>query len=1238
MFDHLKRVMGRVLGGTERNAIEEVFRPLSANDSRLPADVASFVTDGSPADVVARIGRIPDAADKVGILGGTAWSTDVSKFAAHKKLVATFSSWDPAALLRLTQVYQAATNSATGNRVTGWSVAGWHGPYNWLNAIVRQATNSSGVMWSSAPRPAPPITLAQLEAMAVANQQDPAEVARGALIFDPSSWGWGYYRTVFLSFSDFREMLERRAAVVRESFAHADYRVKVNALECIAAAKADPRLWLEELADLATASSKQVRQAAEPLVRSIATDIRPALERRAREGDNETRAIAVEVCHRVYGEEVRNLLAALQQDEKSKKVLEVIVDILRVADFSRPDSPAEDSWDLPALPVFPTQPVLSSGVRTDLNECLSKAYDEAKASYERIKHQKWAGKFEVTMSDDIVDRIFACIQSDSPHGVGRRYLPDWRQWRDGTSRIMGFAAHREFQLIHLVRWCIIWVGKPENHYWFHWCNPAFAAYAKVHGHPSLRDVAAAMAACGSDGDAVGRALLAQWRPRSTTLFAQSPEGIWPYFAERLHLLEAALGAVITAGAASPNSRYQERYERRNALAALSTFPKTPRKLSRLLWEIALAGAKAERADAQACLSREPDTEARLIATLNDGKWEFRTESASWLARLGSKDAVDPLLKALKKERNDLAKSAMMLALETLGVPAEKLVDRKALEAEAEKQAAKELPADLAWFPFSTLPSVRWSGQSSSVSVDLLRLLIVQACKLKNPEPGPLLRTYAGFFDSEDRARLGRFVLEAWLAQDTIPAHTPEEAAKLAEAQTQQMAQYYKQHPQWAATWNEQQHYRSIYNHLLITCKGSAINSKGVLAIAGACAPGSVAPIVHRYIKQWYGMRGAQCKALLQMLAWIDDPNAIQVLLAIGNRFRTKGIQEEAARLCQELAERKSWTLDELADRTIPTAGFDETGIMELDYGTRMFTARLNADFSITLLNPEGREISALPEANKSDNEEMASAAKKALSTARKELKAILKFQQERLYEAVCTQREWTFADLSQHLFIHPIVGPLCERLVWSIVDEGKTLGTFRPLQDKTLTNTDDDAITVAPEQRVRLTHEATVSATVKDAWLQHLADYKVEPLFSQFGKPAYVLPEDRREQTEVVEFRGHVVENFKLRGRLTKLGYTRGVAQDGGWFMDYNKRFPGLGIQATVNFSGSPLPEENKSVALLSLSFSRIGEDNTMGTADSGVPLGELPSVLLSECWNDLRLAAAEGKGFDPNWEKTVQY
>jgi hypothetical protein len=38
------------------------------------------------------------------------------------------------------------------------------------------------------------------------------------------------------------------------------------------------------------------------------------------------------------------------------------------------------------------------------------------------------------------------------------------------------------------------------------------------------------------------------------------------------------------------------------------------------------------------------------------------------------------------------------------------------------------------------------------------------------------------------------------------------------------------------------------------------------------------------------------------------------------------------------------------------------------------------------------------------------------------------------------------------------------------------------------------------------------------------------------------------------------------------------------------------------------------------------------------IPLGELPVVLLAECWNDIRMAAADGSGFAEDWEKQTGF
>jgi hypothetical protein len=288
---------------------------------------------------------------------------------------------------------------------------------------------------------------------------------------------------------------------------------------------------------------------------------------------------------------------------------------------------------------------------------------------------------------------------------------------------------------------------------------------------------------------------------------------------------------------------------------------------------------------------------------------------------------------------------------------------------------------------------------------------------------------------------------------------------------------------------------------LRTPAGSAIAAKGVLAVAAACGGHQIAPAAHRYIKEWYGTRAGQGKALIGMLAWVDHPTATQLMLSIGSRFRTKGFQVEATSQAQLLAERRGWTLDELSDRTIPTAGFDETGQATIDYGSRVFTARLTTEFEVELHNSDGKKIANLPDARGDEDQARVKEAKKQFSAAKKELKGVLALQRERLYEALCTQRRWRFEDWSIYLNRHPIVRHYCKQLVWVAVRAGTTPVTFRPLDDGSLTDLADDSVALAPDDGVTLAHDTNAPPDASAAWLQHFQDFKVVPLFQQFGTP-----------------------------------------------------------------------------------------------------------------------------------------
>jgi hypothetical protein len=190
---------------------------------------------------------------------------------------------------------------------------------------------------------------------------------------------------------------------------------------------------------------------------------------------------------------------------------------------------------------------------------------------------------------------------------------------------------------------------------------------------------------------------------------------------------------------------------------------------------------------------------------------------------------------------------------------------------------------------------------------------------------------------------------------------------------------------------------------------------------------------------------------------------------------------------------------------------------------------------------------------------------------------------------------------------------------------------FRPLDDGTLTDADDEEVTVPPDADVSLAHDTTVAAGEAARWQEHLADYDVTPLFPQFGRGTRPLPEPAPEDERITDVKGHLIEAFALRGRATKLGWVRGPAEDGGVFSTYLKEFPALGLRAQLHFTGNFLPEENRTVALEAL-------DVAVVTPEAGReilrPLAQVPAVMLAECYQDLWAIAGSGTGYDPDWEK----
>jgi hypothetical protein len=701
--------------------------------------------------------------------------------------------------------------------------------------------------------------------------------------------------------------------------------------------------------------------------------------------------------------------------------------------------------------------------------------------------------------------------------------------------------------------------------------------------------------------------------------------VWPLVAEQLWVVERALG--IGTNGDIPESREA-------ALEMLGTLPALPQRFGGPLVDLALNGSKFLQKEARKLLNRSGGFEGLLIALIGDSRQDIRAGAAKWLGERGVAEAVAPLQKRLKTEKSAVARAAILAALEALGQDISAHVGPKALLKEAEAGLKKASFKDVDWLDLETLPKVQYRD-GGPVPQEVLTWWIALAVKLKAPGETALFDLYLDQLRPEDAAMLSGFLFDAWIGHDLAPMSEAEVDAQARQRRASLQNYWYAYYP-GTEDLSEEEKLEILRRQARAVLPNSGAASKGLLALAGHVPSGHAVAKVRSYLRQ-HGRRTSQATSLLELMAAKGDAMSLQVVIAAATRLRQKGVQAKAAEMVQAAAERNDWTMDQLGDRTVPTGGLDDDGQLELVCagGARVYAARLDEKLGLTLFNPDGKPVKALP----AGDDEETKAAKKALMAAKKEIKQAIGFQSNRLFEAMCVGRRWSVADWQADFHDHPLMRKLIERLIWQGLDgEGVPVGAFRPTPEGEFIDAADADVDLAGFAAVRLAHGSTLSAEEAASWRAHLKDYEVAPLFDQVRADLPRLSEEMRQKTEIDDRLGWVYDAFTLRGEADRAGYERGDALDGGGFDCYVRHFASEGIVAVIEFTGNHVQQENIPVALKTLFFERLQGGQTRGYgADRKLTLGEVPAVMLAECWADLHRIAGKAS-FDPNWEKVAPW
>ena len=592
------------------------------------------------------------------------------------------------------------------------------------------------------------------------------------------------------------------------------------------------------------------------------------------------------------------------------------------------------------------------------------------------------------------------------------------------------------------------------------------------------------------------------------------------------------------------------FSARAVLRALTYAPSLPAVLLPALAQAAVGRSEGNRALAQRLLARTPAAAELALQALGSPQATTRRAGAAWLADLGLPGGTERLRATWAAEGDQLVRGDILRALVAYGDDVTDIVAPEALAVPARRP---RVPVALAWFPFETLLAVRLAD-GTALDADAVRRWVLLAHGLKDPDGRGTVAAYLSLLDPRSARELSAVVVESWIARN-----------------------------------------RELG-------KGESLRTKGLLAFAVGMDGARLAADARSALRRNAAWR-VESETVLTAVAANRAPEALQVVLAAAAGHRLPRVRDAARSLAEAAAAERGWSPAELGDRTVPTVGFSDDGLLHLSYGDREFLGRLTPGLTVSLSDADGRPRKTLPPPRKSEDPEVVAEARARLAAARKELRAVLDTQRRRLYEAMCAGRTWPLARWRELLATHPLLRHLVVRLVWTASGEG--LVTFRPTEDGVLLGVDDAGVELADDVSVRLAHGTLLEPGQVEAWRAHLADYQVDPLFDQFSAPAVDVDAG---QTTIQDGAGRLVVARDLRRAAQARGYERASTRYR--YRELTKDFPDLGLRSVIDLDGADAWDEGQTTTTGTLTLRRAGRP---------VPLDQVPPVLLAECYADYR-------------------
>lgn len=607
----------------------------------------------------------------------------------------------------------------------------------------------------------------------------------------------------------------------------------------------------------------------------------------------------------------------------------------------------------------------------------------------------------------------------------------------------------------------------------------------------------------------------------------------------------------------------------------------PERFTESLWKLFEHKSKPVRMAAARSLGKQGDAAVkRAIDLLTAKKADTRSTAAALLAAAQTSASAQALEDRLDEEADDEIRDQILLALEQSWEKQGKKISRKDIEKRIER-AKDRLKAPIAnWLDEKRLPELHYAGKKpEKLSKEVVRYLLYRQSRAKEIRPDVEAKPLYALIDRKSSGDFAVFVLQSFFG-------SKQEAGD-----------------RWALT------------------------------VTGLLGDDRCVPLLMQQIRKWVDSnRGKLAEYAAQALALLGSDVALCAVDSLSIRYRSKqkNIGKAAGEAFAEAAERLGVTPDELGDRVVPWLGFEPGQPRLLGTGDKQIEVRIGLDHKLEFRDlAKGKKIASLPASIPTET-------KNEFKDLGATLREVVKGQLIRLENLMVRQFRWPVARWSELYLQHPLLFPFAVRMIWGVYgDDGNLTKVFRALEDRTLTNEQDETVELPKSGQIGLVHPLELSPEARQAWATHLADYNIESPVLQIERPV-VFPQPDEVATKIsLQHKGVELNGMTFKGRAERLGWQRGSVVDGGGISSYRKCYPGAGADAILEVDGMYIGMGMEDTVKLgrflfakggSVSFGSYEYDEPADEKDARlIAFGEVPPIVFSETLGDLtKIAGAK--------------